>query len=53
VGEGEESKKASWAGPQGGKREREKEKEGVCQAQIEKVGEKELHSNAFEFKFKI
>jgi hypothetical protein len=51
--EREERKRVSWAGPQGGKREREKEKERVGRAQIEKEGEKELHSNAFEFKFEI
>jgi hypothetical protein len=35
------------------KREREKRKERVGRAQLEKEGEKELHSNAFEFEFKI
>jgi hypothetical protein len=41
------------ARPQGGKIEREKEKERVGQAQIDKEGAKELHSNTFEFKFEI
>jgi hypothetical protein len=34
-------------------KERGKRKEDVGQAQLEKEGEKELHSNKFEFKFKI
>jgi hypothetical protein len=45
--------KASWAGPCERKGRKGKKKERVGQAQREKDGEKEMHSNIFEFKFKI
>jgi hypothetical protein len=36
-----------------GKREREKRKERVGRAQLDKEGEKQLHLNAYEFEFEI
>jgi hypothetical protein len=45
-----EGERPGWAGLQGEK-ERGKRKEGVGWAQLGKEGEKELHSNAFEFEF--
>jgi hypothetical protein len=36
-----------------GKKREEKEKGRVGRAQLEKEGEKQLHSNTFEFEFKI
>jgi hypothetical protein len=49
VWEGEE--RPAWAGMQGKKREKEKQRVG--RAQLDKEGEKELHLNGFEFKFEI
>jgi hypothetical protein len=65
----EKKERRSWAGPRGGKKKgREKgqvglgrkeekregkRKERVGRAQLEKEGEKELHSNAFEFELEI
>jgi hypothetical protein len=50
--EREEESRPAGLGPQE-RKERGKIKERVGQAQLEKEGEKELHSNVFEFKFEI
>jgi hypothetical protein len=45
-------KRPSWAGPQG-RKERGKKKRASGPGPIRKEGEKDLHSNAFEFEFEI
>jgi hypothetical protein len=51
--ENREKRKTGWAGPCRKKERKGKKKERVGRAQREKEGEKEMHFNAFEFKFKI
>jgi hypothetical protein len=48
-----EEGKAGWAWATWKKKREVKEKERVGRAQRGKVGEKELHSNIFEFEFEI